>query len=152
MSHKNEVDSLLCEIKILSNIALHVNLVNMMGACTSDPGASGEIWMLLEYCEHGDLSSFMIKYQKRFQKSISETINKFSAVKITNRLLVKWAYHIAKGMEYLAGKQVMHGDLAARNILISGGGRGKDQHLVAKVADFGLSKKMYEKKFYKGIE
>ena len=38
------------------------------------------------------------------------------------RLLFKWAYHIAKGMQYLARMHIMHGDLAARNILI---GKGK---------------------------
>ena len=49
--------------------------------------------------------------------------------------------HIAKGMEFLASKRIMHGDLAARNILV-------DENIingcypVAKVADFGLSKKL----------
>ena len=33
-------------------------------------------------------------------------------------LLLTWSYSIAVGMEYLASKKIMHGDLAARNILI----------------------------------
>ena len=44
---------------------------------------------------------------------------------------------VAKGMEFLCGKNIYHGDLAARNILL-------DDHLVAKVADFGLSRRCYE--------
>ena len=41
---------------------------------------------------------------------------------LNSRLLIQWAYNIAKGMRYLSRKHIMHGDLAARNILI---GRGK---------------------------
>ena len=45
--------ALLCEMKILSNLELHLNLVNMMGSCTSDFAVSGELYLLLEFCEHG---------------------------------------------------------------------------------------------------
>ena len=47
--------ALLCEMKILSNLELHLNLVNMMGSCTSDFANSGELWLLLEFCQHGKL-------------------------------------------------------------------------------------------------
>ena len=40
-------------------------------------------------------------------------------------------------MEFLCSKNIYHGDLAARNILL-------DEHLSAKVADFGLSRRCYE--------
>lgn len=53
------------------------------------------------------------------------------------RLFLKWSHSIAKGMHYLSSKRIMHGDLAARNILIG-------DNLVAKVSDFGLSKSMYD--------
>ena len=45
--------ALLSEVKILSNLDLHLNLVNMMGSCTADITSSGELWLLLEFCEHG---------------------------------------------------------------------------------------------------
>ena len=49
-------------------------------------------------------------------------------------------------MEYLSSKRIMHGDLAARNILL-GGMDGAQDGFVAKVSDFGLSKTFYEKDF-----
>ena len=46
--------ALLCEIKILSNLDLHLNLVNMMGCCTTEFVQTGELFMLLEFCEKGN--------------------------------------------------------------------------------------------------
>ena len=51
----SQQEALLSEIKILSNLDLHLNLVNMMGSCTSDIHLSGELWLLLEFCEHGTI-------------------------------------------------------------------------------------------------
>lgn len=77
----------------------------------------------------------------------------------TNDLLA-WSFQIARGMEYLASRKVLftfhlllknnfqpslkvlHGDLAARNILLS------DDNIV-KICDFGLAKSMYKSDNYK---
>ena len=48
-------------------------------------------------------------------------------------------------MEYLSSKKIMHGDLAARNILISNLDR---ENYLAKITDFGLSKAFYDKTSY----
>ena len=40
-------------------------------------------------------------------------------------------------MQYLAEKYIYHGDLAARNVLLT-------DSLVAKISDFGLSRRFYE--------
>ena len=46
-------------------------------------------------------------------------------------------YQVANGMEFLVTKNIYHGDLAARNVLLT-------DSLVAKIADFGLARRFYE--------
>ena len=61
---------------------------------------------------------------------------------IPTRNLISWSFQIARGMDYLASKKVLHGDLAARNILLAEDG-------VVKVADFGLARQLYQEYDYK---
>lgn len=56
--------------------------------------------------------------------------------------LVCWAFQVARGMDYLASRKVLHGDLAARNILLS-------EDNVVKICDFGLARSMYKNENYK---
>lgn len=56
--------------------------------------------------------------------------------------LLAWAFQVARGMEYLASRRVLHGDLAARNILLA-------DNNVVKICDFGLAKSMYKSENYK---
>jgi len=56
--------------------------------------------------------------------------------------LLAWSFQIARGMEYLASKKVLHGDLAARNVLLA-------DNNVVKICDFGLAKEMYKDDEYK---
>ena len=52
-----------------------------------------------------------------------------------SRTLICWSFQIARAMSYLTSKKVLHGDLAARNVLLCDGN-------VVKVADFGLSRQL----------
>ena len=44
---------------------------------------------------------------------------------------------VANGMQFLSLKHIHHGDLAARNVLLT-------ENLVAKISDFGLSRRLYQ--------
>nr|XP_023029901.1 vascular endothelial growth factor receptor 1-like [Leptinotarsa decemlineata] len=55
--------------------------------------------------------------------------------------LIAWSFQVARGMEYLSSRKVLHGDLAARNILLA------DDNVV-KICDFGLAKSMYRSDVY----
>ena len=68
-SKQDQVMSLVCEAKILSNLELHLNLVNLLGSCTSNFADSGNLWLLLEYCNEGDMKSFLQKHRDEFIKN-----------------------------------------------------------------------------------
>ena len=138
-----QIYAMMCEIKVLDKLEMNLNLVNMIGACTTE-FKSGRIWLLLEHCSHGDMKNFLLKNSDvicqglHYQSTCHQTLN--------IRLFLKWSHGICKGMKYLASKNIMHGDLAARNILITN--FNNDERYLAKVCDFGLSKAFYDKTSY----
>ncbi|KAL0974154.1 hypothetical protein UPYG_G00216370 [Umbra pygmaea] len=52
----NERKALMSELKILIHIGHHLNVVNLLGACTK-PG--GPLMMIVEYCKYGNLSNYL---------------------------------------------------------------------------------------------
>ena len=62
--------------------------------------------------------------------------------KVTTSTLVAWGFQVARAMDYLSSRNILHGDLAARNVLLC------DDNVV-KVCDFGLARTMYNSNNYK---
>ena len=133
-----ELRDFLQEIKIMSNTKPHMNLVSMIGSCSSDIDNEKEVLLIIEFCQIGDMKGFLIENKKKILKSA--TIDA-----VDDKCLVHWAYDVSKGMEFLSSQNIMHGDLAARNVMLDEN-PVQFARPIAKIADFGLSKRFYNKK------
>ncbi|CEF70306.1 Tyrosine-protein kinase receptor torso [Strongyloides ratti] len=121
--------NLLYEIKFMKDLGYHPHIVNIIG-CITD-------WKLpllvLEYCENEDLLKLLRKQNKYNKKNDSDDREN----ELTMKDLYSFAWQVADGMVYLSSKNVIHRDIAARNILIT-------KNYVAKIGDFGLCRSTEE--------
>ncbi|KAJ6667878.1 hypothetical protein lerEdw1_016199 [Lerista edwardsae] len=56
-AHTDEQEALISELKIMSHLGHHENIVNLLGACTH----GGPVFVITEYCPYGDLLNFLRK-------------------------------------------------------------------------------------------
>jgi serine/threonine protein kinase len=94
------------EVELMTHLR-HTNVLNFFGACLVEP----RIGYVMEYCENGSLDKLIA----------SENLSP----QVKRSILLD----IARGMEFLHAKRVLHRDLKCGNIMV-------DKHYVAKVADF----------------
>uniref|UniRef100_A0A8C0B172 receptor protein-tyrosine kinase n=1 Tax=Buteo japonicus TaxID=224669 RepID=A0A8C0B172_9AVES len=147
----SEEDALMSELKMMTHIGSHENIVNLLGACT----VSGPIYLIFEYCCYGDLLNYLRSKREKFHWTLMDIFKQhnFSFYHnihldqnssrqmdeeedfnvLTFEDLLCFSYQVAKGMEFLGSKSCIHRDLAARNILVT---HGK----VVKICDFGLAR------------
>uniref|UniRef100_A0A665T4Q8 receptor protein-tyrosine kinase n=1 Tax=Echeneis naucrates TaxID=173247 RepID=A0A665T4Q8_ECHNA len=64
-AHATEKEALMSELKVLSYLGNHVNIVNLLGACT----IGGPILVITEYCCYGDLLNFLRRKRNAFLNS-----------------------------------------------------------------------------------
>nr|XP_040041970.1 KIT proto-oncogene, receptor tyrosine kinase b [Gasterosteus aculeatus aculeatus] len=64
-AHATEKEALMSELKVLSYLGNHVNIVNLLGACT----VGGPILVITEYCCYGDLLNFLRRNREAFKNS-----------------------------------------------------------------------------------
>ena len=74
-SDQDQFSSLISEIKILSNLDAHLNLVNMLGCCSSKLREEGKLWLFLEFCNESDIKTYLLEHSKMFTSGIHLIFN-----------------------------------------------------------------------------
>ncbi|KAG7464860.1 hypothetical protein MATL_G00170170 [Megalops atlanticus] len=85
----SEHKALMSELKILIHIGHHLNVVNLLGACTKP---NGPLMVIVEYCKYGNLSNylrakreFFLPYRDRSPKTRNQVRRMMEAVLVDQR-------------------------------------------------------------------
>jgi serine/threonine protein kinase len=108
------------EIGRMSSLQPHENVVQLYGVVEL---ANGDVGAVVEFCAQGALVDAL--YGDKARRDW------------TNDELLDVAYDAACGLMHLHLNNVVHRDIAARNVLLAG-----KKDLVAKVSDFGMARDM----------
>jgi hypothetical protein len=114
-------DEILKEANIMKSLNFP-HIIKFIGMCYNN--SNGSLMIVLELAKLGPLHKYL-----RIHKEMD--ISK----------IVVLCYQVALAMEYLSFKNLVHRDLAARNVLLV-------SEELAKVSDFGMSRKMNESLYY----
>ncbi|XP_075751675.1 hepatocyte growth factor receptor isoform X2 [Rhipicephalus microplus] len=124
-SRGGEVDSMaFLEEALIMKDFHHVNVLPLIGLSIDETDG---LMVIIPYMKYGDLLSYI-----RDERNTP-----------TVKQLITFGVHVAEGMKYLAETKFVHRDLAARNCMLS-------EDFIVRVADFGLSRDVYEKDYYSG--
>ena len=101
------------ELDIAKQKLKHRNIVQIFDYFTE-----GSIYIVMEYCEIGDLSSYLVQVKPDINQRIV------------------FMTHMALGVNYLHNQNIIHRDLKPENVLIT----NKTGEIVCKITDFGVSR------------
>ncbi|XP_075393859.1 tyrosine-protein kinase receptor UFO [Tenrec ecaudatus] len=129
---RSELEDFLSEAVCMKEFD-HPNVMRLLGVCFQGSEREGfpAPVVILPFMKHGDLHSFLL-YSRLGDQPVF----------LPTQMLVKFMTDIASGMEYLSTKRFIHRDLAARNCMLN-------ENMSVCVADFGLSKKIYNGDYYR---
>ncbi|XP_040907252.1 platelet-derived growth factor receptor beta-like isoform X2 [Toxotes jaculatrix] len=68
-SRSSAAQSLMSELKVLVHLGPHLNIVNLLGACTR----GGPVYLITEFCRHGDLVNYLQRNKHTFLQSDAHT-------------------------------------------------------------------------------
>lgn len=101
----------------------HPHVLSLIGISVDDDSSP---MVILPFMAHGDLRRY-----------IQDPNNEVTVLE-----LLKMGLQVARGMVYLGAMRFVHRDLAARNCMV-------DINKVVKVADFGLSRDLFSRDYYR---
>ncbi|XP_047540467.1 focal adhesion kinase 1 isoform X3 [Vanessa atalanta] len=99
----------------------HPHIIGLVGVCSTPP-----IWIVMELATLGEMRAYLQQNAHRLETCT----------------LVLYIYQLSTALSYLESKKFVHRDIAARNVLVS-------TATCVKLADFGLSKMVEDKSYYK---
>ncbi|KAF8560655.1 hypothetical protein P879_02462 [Paragonimus westermani] len=106
------------EAALMTNLS-HPNLVAFIGLVYEPEDEA--IYLVTEYVAQGNLLTYL---HSRTRDEVSE------------RHKLQFGLDACRGLAFLEERSIVHRDIAARNILLS----GQSPHMIAKVADFGMAR------------
>eukprot|EP00043_Microstomoeca_roanoka_P019714 m.225913 g.225913 ORF g.225913 m.225913 type:complete len:1218 (+) comp17044_c0_seq6:175-3828(+) len=124
----DEQASFLVEAQLMS-VLRHPCLVSVFGLCME----SETPWLIMEYMKSGNLRDYL-----RTQAALSQAPSNLTWDQLLNACI-----SIADGMAYLSSKNVVHRDLACRNVLV---GSSLD---VVKISDYGMARYLSQSDYYR---
>uniref|UniRef100_A0A671VAW4 non-specific protein-tyrosine kinase n=1 Tax=Sparus aurata TaxID=8175 RepID=A0A671VAW4_SPAAU len=114
------MEKFMSEAVIMKNLN-HQHIVKLIGIIEDDP-----VWIVMELYQYGELGNYLTQNQS----------------KLTNITLVLFSLQICKALVYLEGVNMVHRDIAVRNVLVA----SPD---CVKLGDFGLSRYIEDEEYYK---
>ena len=123
------------EARVMTKLE-HENVVQLIGVCLDEPQC-----MVVEYMENGDLMQFLQAHE-RYTGPPNPRISLIPSNVIVNDTLFYIILQITAGMNYLSSQGFVHRDLATRNCLVG-------HSFTVKIADFGMSRNLYSKQYYR---
>lgn len=114
------MEKFMSEAVIMKNLD-HPHIVKLIGIIEEDP-----VWIVMELYQYGELGHYLVQNQKT----------------LTVITLVLFSLQICKALVYLEGVNMVHRDIAVRNILVASSD-------CVKLGDFGLSRYIEDEEYYK---
>ena len=112
------------EASFYVDLSRHAHIVRTFGLVCEDDDDRNSITLLQEYAAEGSLYELLTERKKPLDEKI----------------LIEVFLQIIDAMSYLALNNVVHGDLACRNVLVFRFDEKDSRNIVVKITDFGLSR------------
>ncbi|XP_058479103.1 protein-tyrosine kinase 2-beta-like [Solea solea] len=113
-------EKFLSEAGLMKNLD-HPHIVRLIGVIEVDP-----VCIVMELYEHGELGKYLVEQQYL----------------VTTATLILYCLQISKALAYLEGLNMVHRDIAVRNVLVA-------SPKCVKLGDFGLSRYIDDQEYYK---